>query len=90
MVGKKGFLSKKFNTLVVAALTLMLAGAADMIHQADLSGPLLAEKINNYLRDRAKLEVMAEKARMLGHPNAAEVIVEDMYKLVGKVGSMKA
>jgi UDP-N-acetylglucosamine--N-acetylmuramyl-(pentapeptide) pyrophosphoryl-undecaprenol N-acetylglucosamine transferase len=69
---------------------LVAAGAADMIHQADLTGPLLAEKVNNYLRDRAKLEVMAEKARMLGHPNAAEVIVADMYKLVGKVGSMKA
>jgi UDP-N-acetylglucosamine--N-acetylmuramyl-(pentapeptide) pyrophosphoryl-undecaprenol N-acetylglucosamine transferase len=64
------------------ALALADIGAAEMIRQEELSGPRLAEMIKGYMQNRVLLTEMAAKARALGRPDAARVIVDDMYALL--------
>lgn len=64
------------------AQALVTAGAAEMIHEKDLTGKLLAQKIIVYVRNRENLSQMADKALTLGRPDAALTIVSDIYKLI--------
>jgi UDP-N-acetylglucosamine--N-acetylmuramyl-(pentapeptide) pyrophosphoryl-undecaprenol N-acetylglucosamine transferase len=52
------------------------AGAADMILDRELSGPLLAAKIRALASDRRRLDEFARNARRLATPGAAERVVE--------------
>ena len=66
------------------AQALVDAGAAQMIAQNNLSGRSLAQAIDNLLLDRRHLEDMALNARHLGRPDAAQAIVDGIYKLILK------
>jgi UDP-N-acetylglucosamine--N-acetylmuramyl-(pentapeptide) pyrophosphoryl-undecaprenol N-acetylglucosamine transferase len=58
------------------------AGAAEMIHEKDLTGAALAARISHYIRQPQKLKKMAAMAARYGRPNAAADIVEDCYQLL--------
>ncbi|MDM8524195.1 undecaprenyldiphospho-muramoylpentapeptide beta-N-acetylglucosaminyltransferase [Desulfococcaceae bacterium HSG8] len=70
------------NHQVLNARTLADAGAAEMILEKDLDGAMLAERIKYYASAPDRLEAMASRAKSFGRPDAAEVIVEDCYKLL--------
>ena len=63
------------------AQALQERGAAEMILDQDLNGPMLAAKIRGYLSDRERLERMAAAARALGRPDAAARIVDECTAL---------
>lgn len=63
------------------AQALQDQGAAEMILDQELTGPILAEKIRGYLSDRARLARMAAAARAVGRPDAAARIVDECYAL---------
>ena len=56
-------------------------GAAVTILQQDLTGALLAKRIGYYAANPDALHQMAAKARMLGKPDAARLIVNGCYGL---------
>jgi UDP-N-acetylglucosamine--N-acetylmuramyl-(pentapeptide) pyrophosphoryl-undecaprenol N-acetylglucosamine transferase len=70
------------NHQVLNAGSLSNRGAAEMILEKDLSGEILAEKIEYYAGHPAALKHMAVKARSFGNPEAAKNIVDDCYKLI--------
>lgn len=57
-------------------------GAADMILDQELTGDVLAERLRDYLSDRARIGKMAAAAASLGRPDAAARIVAECYALV--------
>jgi UDP-N-acetylglucosamine--N-acetylmuramyl-(pentapeptide) pyrophosphoryl-undecaprenol N-acetylglucosamine transferase len=61
------------------------AGASRMILQSDLSGENLAKEIIGILNDPSKIEAMAAAAKRLGRRDAAEVTVDLIEELAGKV-----
>jgi UDP-N-acetylglucosamine--N-acetylmuramyl-(pentapeptide) pyrophosphoryl-undecaprenol N-acetylglucosamine transferase len=69
------------------AESLVSKNAAEMIREKDLGGKILAQKIEIYASSPQKLSSMALKARQLGRPHAARMIVDDMYGLIGVKGS---
>ena len=56
------------------AEALVAAGAAELIQERDLDVQALAQRIEALLADRSKLVAMAEAARSLAKPDAAQVI----------------
>jgi len=64
------------------ARALVDAGAAEMIRQRELTGAILAERIDHYRRNPATVSAMAAKALTLGRPEAALTIVRDIYRLI--------
>ena len=66
------------------AATLADKGAAELIHEKDVSAGVLAQKIEYYATHPQALEAMALKAGRLGHPDAAKRIVNDCYELVNE------
>jgi len=69
------------NHQVLNALTLTEEGAAEMIHQEQVSGQRLAERIEYYASRPEALNQMALKAKRFGKPDAAKTIVDDLYRL---------
>jgi UDP-N-acetylglucosamine--N-acetylmuramyl-(pentapeptide) pyrophosphoryl-undecaprenol N-acetylglucosamine transferase len=67
---------------VVNAKALQERGAAEMIEEKDLDARLLAERIQYYAAHRHDLERMARKAKSFGKPEAARLIVDDMYEVM--------
>jgi UDP-N-acetylglucosamine--N-acetylmuramyl-(pentapeptide) pyrophosphoryl-undecaprenol N-acetylglucosamine transferase len=65
------------------AQALVTAGAADMILERDLTGVLLARKLQFYRSRRDCLAAMAVRARELGRADAAQAIVSDCCHLIG-------
>ncbi len=70
------------NHQVLNARTFTEAEAAEMIIQKDLTGHILAERIEYYASNKKALEEMATRAKRLGRPDAAKVIVKDCYRLL--------
>ena len=70
------------NHQVLNAGSLSNEGAAEMILEKDLSGEILAEKIEYYADRPAALKHMAVKARGFGNPEATKNIVDDCYRLI--------
>jgi UDP-N-acetylglucosamine--N-acetylmuramyl-(pentapeptide) pyrophosphoryl-undecaprenol N-acetylglucosamine transferase len=68
---------------VLNAMSMVSSGAADMIAEDELTGKLLAEKIDYYGKNRDILKQMVEKSMLSGHPEASKNIVEDCCELVG-------
>jgi UDP-N-acetylglucosamine--N-acetylmuramyl-(pentapeptide) pyrophosphoryl-undecaprenol N-acetylglucosamine transferase len=71
------------NHQVLNARSLEEAGAAKMILEKDLSGKVLAERINYYVQQPEALQQMALRSRELGRVDAAARIVDDCYELIG-------
>jgi UDP-N-acetylglucosamine--N-acetylmuramyl-(pentapeptide) pyrophosphoryl-undecaprenol N-acetylglucosamine transferase len=67
---------------VLNAETLAREGAAEIILEKDLNARALGQKIEYYASQPQALEAMAAKAGRLGHPDAAQIIVDDCYQLV--------
>jgi len=63
------------------ALALTEKGAAEMILQAELTGQLLAERIEYYASHPQIVQQMAVKAKRMGKPDASKAIVDDLYRL---------
>lgn len=64
------------------ARALFEEGAGEMILERDLSPRVLADRIRHFYGDREAISRMEERARKLGHPQAAEIIVDALYDLV--------
>lgn len=58
------------------------AGAAIVVLDEELTGEGLARAVNGLLGDAARLARMADSARSLARPGAAEAIVEEIFGLV--------
>jgi UDP-N-acetylglucosamine--N-acetylmuramyl-(pentapeptide) pyrophosphoryl-undecaprenol N-acetylglucosamine transferase len=71
------------NHQALNADTLAREGAAEMILEKDLNARVLGQKIEYYASHPEALEAMATKAGKLGHPAAAQAIVDDCYSLLG-------
>jgi UDP-N-acetylglucosamine--N-acetylmuramyl-(pentapeptide) pyrophosphoryl-undecaprenol N-acetylglucosamine transferase len=65
------------------AEALVRAGAAELIVEAELTSQRLGEKVGSLLRDRGRLAIMAQNARALAHPLAAEEIAKLAARLAG-------
>jgi UDP-N-acetylglucosamine--N-acetylmuramyl-(pentapeptide) pyrophosphoryl-undecaprenol N-acetylglucosamine transferase len=63
------------------AEVLAAAGAADVLHQKDLTGARLAERVLSLIGDPARLTAMAAAARRLARPDAAMVIADKAMEL---------
>jgi UDP-N-acetylglucosamine--N-acetylmuramyl-(pentapeptide) pyrophosphoryl-undecaprenol N-acetylglucosamine transferase len=63
------------------AEVLARAGAAELIEQKDLTGPLLAERIVALAADAGRREAMARAARAFARPDAARAIVDRALEL---------
>ena len=57
------------------------AGAVEVIEQQDLTGALLAERIESLTADPARLAAMAAAARRMARPGAAAAIVDKALEL---------
>jgi UDP-N-acetylglucosamine--N-acetylmuramyl-(pentapeptide) pyrophosphoryl-undecaprenol N-acetylglucosamine transferase len=75
------FAADDHQTLNAAALADR--GAAELVHEKDLNAGALAQRIEFYAAHPQALEAMAAKACRLGHPDAAQTIVDDCYRLLG-------
>jgi UDP-N-acetylglucosamine--N-acetylmuramyl-(pentapeptide) pyrophosphoryl-undecaprenol N-acetylglucosamine transferase len=56
------------------------ADAAVLVREADLAGDLLAQKIQDLLSDRARLQRMSENCGRLAPKNAADLVVQTMER----------
>ncbi len=65
------------------AEALAQAGAAEMILQKDLNGPVLAARIRYYFEHRDELRRMEQNSRAFGRPDATERIVDLVEELSG-------
>jgi len=63
------------------ASALVDQGAADMILEPELTGDLLAQRIQYYADHPDALSTMGRKAAAFGKPEAASLIVDDWYRL---------
>ena len=63
------------------AEVLASAGAAELIEQRDLTGPLLAERLLALAGDPMRRQAMAQAARSLARPQAAQTIVTRVLEL---------
>jgi len=68
------------------ARTLLEAGAALLVADGDLNGPVLAGMIRDLMGRPEKLREMGERAAGLAKPQAAEKIVDLCYELVKDEG----
>jgi UDP-N-acetylglucosamine--N-acetylmuramyl-(pentapeptide) pyrophosphoryl-undecaprenol N-acetylglucosamine transferase len=66
------------------AEALTAEGAAEVLLQRDLSGPVLAARILALADDRSRRDRMAAAARVMARPDAARVIVDRAVELIGK------
>lgn len=64
------------------ARALVVAGAAEMVRDADFSGRVLLEKVDNLLADRNRLAQMAAASRRLGKPRALDDIVDSVAEII--------
>ncbi|MEO5830655.1 MAG: undecaprenyldiphospho-muramoylpentapeptide beta-N-acetylglucosaminyltransferase, partial [Rhodanobacter sp.] len=55
---------------------LLAAGAAELIQESELNVQMLAQRLESLLGDRNRLLAMAEAARTLAKPDAAQVIAQ--------------
>jgi len=65
------------------AKVMEAAGAAVVLPQSSLTGPLLVRTVATILRDPERLRVMGEASLSLRRIDAAEVIVRECYALMG-------
>ena len=70
------------NHQVLNARKLSDAGAAETILEQNLDGAVLAQRIRYYEKQPQALADMAGRAADLGHPDAAQAIVADCYRLL--------
>jgi UDP-N-acetylglucosamine--N-acetylmuramyl-(pentapeptide) pyrophosphoryl-undecaprenol N-acetylglucosamine transferase len=67
---------------VVNASALVEGGAAEMIQEKDLTGEILAQRIVFYSKNAGVKEKMESQISQFGRPDAAERIVDDIYRMI--------
>jgi UDP-N-acetylglucosamine--N-acetylmuramyl-(pentapeptide) pyrophosphoryl-undecaprenol N-acetylglucosamine transferase len=65
------------------AAVFVEAGAAEVIDERDLTGPVLAERLLALGTDANRRRRMSAAARTLARPDAARVIVDCIFSLAG-------
>jgi len=70
------------NHQVFNAKALVDAGAAEMVLEENLTGELLAERIEYYAGHPEALTALGEKIREFSRPDAADKIVDDIYRII--------
>lgn len=71
------------NHQEINARVLSDAGASDVILEKDIDVKKFAEKLLSLIQDKKKLEDMSNKASMLGKGDAAEKVVDLVYRIRG-------
>jgi UDP-N-acetylglucosamine--N-acetylmuramyl-(pentapeptide) pyrophosphoryl-undecaprenol N-acetylglucosamine transferase len=71
------------NHQVSNAMALVRTGGAEMMTQDRLDGSVLAEKLMELMNNRNLLVTMGENSRKAARLDAAEVIVDQMSKMIG-------
>ncbi len=66
------------------AQQLSTAGAAEVIEQSTLTGSILAGRLGALARDPARRQAMSRAAWTLARPEAAKLIVERAFELIGE------
>ncbi len=66
------------------------AGAAVVVPDDELNGERLADEVFELLKDAARLALMAERARALGRPDAAERVAEAVLALTRRGSAAEA
>jgi UDP-N-acetylglucosamine--N-acetylmuramyl-(pentapeptide) pyrophosphoryl-undecaprenol N-acetylglucosamine transferase len=66
------------------ARRLVAAGAAEMIAEEQLSGAFLSERIRFFASHPAAVSRLAMQAAQLGKPDAAQRIVDECCRLLGR------
>lgn len=64
------------------AMSLVMKEAAKMIKEAELDGNKLANMVNDLMSNPAELNQMAKNAKELGIPNATDLIIEEIEKMI--------
>jgi len=64
------------------AAWMAAAGAAVVVADADLDGPLLARLVSELLADRTRLERMAAASRAAGRPDATRAVADEVEALL--------
>lgn len=64
------------------AQSLVDNGAALMLKESELSGESLTEKIDLLMTDKSKRDKMSQASRQLGKPNASDLIIDTILKLL--------
>jgi UDP-N-acetylglucosamine--N-acetylmuramyl-(pentapeptide) pyrophosphoryl-undecaprenol N-acetylglucosamine transferase len=64
------------------AEALVAIGAAELMQESELDVQILAQRLESLLGDRTRLLVMAEAARTLAKPDAAQVIARACMEVV--------
>ncbi len=67
------------------ARMLFEVGGAEMMLEENLSAKGLSEVLMKYMDDRTALERMGERAREMGRPDAAKVIVDQLMEMIKRV-----
>lgn len=68
----------------INAKSLVRAGAAEMIHQRELTGDALSRSLTKYMDNSLALEEMGRQARKMGRPDAAKVIVDGLMEIINQ------
>lgn len=68
----------------VNARSLAAQGAALLLPQSELGGAVLAMRLQELLADRPRLTAMADAARRLGRPAAADAILRECREIAGR------
>jgi UDP-N-acetylglucosamine--N-acetylmuramyl-(pentapeptide) pyrophosphoryl-undecaprenol N-acetylglucosamine transferase len=66
----------------INARSLVREGAAEMIHQRDLTGEGLSRVLMKYMDNSFVLEEMGRRASKMGRPDAAKVIVDRLLEII--------
>ncbi len=64
------------------AMALAKAGAAVVVEEKELSGPLLISTVNELTQEPGRLDAMGAAARSLAHPHAVEEILDGLQALL--------
>ncbi len=64
------------------AAGLVAAGEEEMIPESELTAPRLAQRIDYYASHPNHLRQKAAYSKILSHPDAARIIVDDCYRLI--------
>ena len=64
------------------ALSMVRAGGAEMVREAELNGEFLAEVLKKYMNDPGALVGMARNARSIARMDAAKTIVDHLLDMI--------
>ena len=76
------------NHQVLNAMSVVKENGGEMILQKDITGNMLAQRIQYYAANPEILSAMTSNAKKLGKPDAAKTIIDDCYALFSGLGDL--